>query len=93
MPHDQDIKAEIISQFKRGDADTGSPEVQVALLTRRIKDLTEHLKAHKHDYASTRGLKKLIGQRRQLLKYLNKKDVNRYRDICSNLGIKIGNRL
>jgi small subunit ribosomal protein S15 len=93
MPLDQDIKAEIISQFKRGDADTGSPEVQVALLTRRIKDLTEHLKAHKHDYASTRGLKKLVGQRRQLLKYLNKKDVNRYRDICSNLGIKIGNRL
>ena len=76
MPLDQDIKAEIISQFKRGDADTGSPEVQVALLTRRIKDLTEHLKAHKHDYASTRGLKKLVGQRRQLLKYLNKKDVN-----------------
>ena len=93
MPLDQDIKAEIIAEFKRGDADTGSPEVQIALLTRRIKDLTEHLKAHKHDYASTRGLKKLVGQRRQLLKYLNKKDVNRYREICSNLGIKVGSRL
>ena len=93
MPLDQDIKAEIIAEFKRGDADTGSPEVQIALLTRRIKDLTEHLKAHKHDYASTRGLKKLVGQRRQLLKYLNKKDVNRYREICANLGIKVGNRL
>ena len=93
MPLDQDIKAEIIAQYKRGDADTGSPEVQIALLTRRIKDLTEHLKSHKHDYASTRGLKKLVGQRRQLLKYLNKRDVNRYREICGNLGIKIGNRL
>ena len=65
-------KNEIIADFKRGDGDTGSPEVQVALLTRRIKDLTVHLKVHKHDYASTRGLKKLVGQRRQLLKYLNK---------------------
>ena len=89
MPLDQDIKAEIISEFKRGDADTGSPEVQIALLTRRIKDLTQHLKSHKHDYASTRGLKKLVGQRRQLLKYINKKDVNRYRDICTKLGIKM----
>lgn len=90
MPLDQDIKNEIIAEFKRGDGDTGSPEVQVALLTRRIKDLTVHLKVHKHDYASTRGLKKLVGQRRQLLKYLNKKDVNRYRDLCSTLGIKTG---
>ena len=93
MPLDKDVKAEIISQFKRGDADTGSPEVQIGLLTRRIKDLTEHLKVNKHDYASTRGLKKLVGQRRQLLKYLNKKDVNRYREICGSLGIKVGNRL
>ena len=90
MPLDQDIKNEIIAEFKRGDGDTGSPEVQVALLTRRIKDLTVHLKVHKHDYASTRGLKKLVGQRRQLLKYLNKKDVNRYRDLCGKLGIKTG---
>ena len=90
MPLDQDVKNEIIAEFKRGDGDTGSPEVQVALLTRRIKDLTVHLKVHKHDYASTRGLKKLVGQRRQLLKYLNKKDVNRYRDLCGKLGIKTG---
>ena len=90
MPLDQDIKNEIMAEFKRGDGDTGSPEVQVALLTRRIKDLTVHLKVHKHDYASTRGLKKLVGQRRQLLKYLNKKDVNRYRDLCGKLGIKTG---
>jgi small subunit ribosomal protein S15 len=90
MPLDQDIKTEIIAEFKRGDADTGSAEVQIALLSRRIKDLTQHLKVHKHDYASTRGLKKLVGQRRQLLKYLNKKDVNRYRDLCTKLGIKTG---
>lgn len=89
MPLDKDIKAEIISEFKRKDNDTGSPEVQIALLTRRIKDLTVHLKSNKHDYASTRGLKKLVGQRRQLLKYINKKDVNRYRDICTKLGIKM----
>ena len=88
MPLDQDIKNEIIAEFKRGDADTGSTEVQVALLTRRIKDLTAHLKVHKHDYASTRGLKKLVGQRRQLLKYLNKKDYNRYFGLCNKLGIK-----
>ena len=88
MPLDQDIKNEIIAEFKRGDSDTGSTEVQVALLTRRIKDLTAHLKVHKHDYASTRGLKKLVGQRRQLLKYLNKKDYSRYFELCNKLGIK-----
>lgn len=88
MPLDQDIKLEIIAEFKRGEGDTGSPEVQIALLTRRIKDLTQHLKAHKHDYASTRGLKKLVGQRRQLMKYLNRKDVNRYRDLCGKLGLR-----
>ena len=88
MPLDQDIKAEIINEFKRGEEDTGSPEVQVAILTRRIKDITQHLKAHKHDYASTRGLKKLVGQRRQLLKYLGRKDINRYRDLCTKLGLR-----
>ena len=88
MPLDQDIKAEIINEFKRQDGDTGSPEVQIAILTRRVKDITQHLKAHKHDYASTRGLKKLVGQRRQLLKYLNRKDINRYRDLCAKLGLR-----
>jgi small subunit ribosomal protein S15 len=88
MPLDQDIKAEIINEFKRGEEDTGSPEIQVAILTRRIKDITQHLKAHKHDYASTRGLKKLVGQRRRLLKYLGGKDINRYRDLCTKLGLR-----
>ena len=89
MPLDSDLKAQIIAEFKRSDNDTGSAEVQVALLTRRIKDLTEHLKAHKHDYASTRGLKKLVGQRDRLLKFLNKADVSRYRNLCRRLGLKI----
>ena len=88
MPLDQDIKREIIAEFGREAGDTGSPEVQIAILTRRIKDITTHLKAHKHDYASTRGLKKLVGQRRQLLKYLNRKDINTYRDLCAKLGLK-----
>ena len=88
MPLDQDIKSDIINEFKRAEGDTGSPEVQVAILTRRIKDITQHLKVHKHDYASTRGLKKLVGQRRQLLKYLSKKDINRYRDLCGKLGLR-----
>ena len=88
MPLDQDIKREIIAEFGREAGDTGSPEVQIAILTRRIKDITKHLKAHKHDYASTRGLKKLVGQRRQLLKYLNRKDINTYRDVCAKLGLK-----
>ena len=89
MPLDSDVKAQIINEFKRSEGDTGSAEVQVALLTRRVKDLTEHLKAHKHDYASTRGLKKLVGQRDRLLKFLNKADVNRYRELCRRLGLKI----
>ena len=88
MPIDADIKKEIIAQYKTSDNDTGSAEVQVALLTHRIKDLTAHLKSHKHDYASTRGLKKLVGQRRRLLRYLSKQDTNRYRELCSRLGLR-----
>ncbi len=88
MPLDTDIKSQIIADFKRGDADTGSPEVQVALLTHRIKDLTAHLKNHKHDYASTRGLKKLVGQRRRLLRYLSTQDNARYRELCARLGLR-----
>jgi small subunit ribosomal protein S15 len=88
MPLDQDIKKEIIAEFSRGDNDTGSVEIQVALLSRRIKDLTQHLKGHKHDYASTRGLKKLVGQRRRLLRYLNKNDIARYYAICKTLGLR-----
>lgn len=88
MPLDQDIKAEIIDEYKRGEADTGSPEVQVAILTRRIKDLTEHHKVHKHDHHSRRGLKKLVGQRTRLLRYLRNKDLDRYRDLIKSLGLR-----
>ena len=88
MPLDTDVKKQIIEDFKRGDNDTGSTEVQVALLTHRIKELTAHLKGHKHDYASTRGLKKLVGQRRRLMRYLSKQDTNRYRELCARLGLR-----
>ncbi len=88
MPLDQDVKAEIIAEFKRGDADTGSAEVQIALLTYRISSITDHLKNNKHDYASTRGLKKLVGQRRNLLKYLSKKDYARYVAVSQKLKLK-----
>ncbi len=88
MPLDRDQKEEIINEFKKADGDTGSPEVQVALITRRINDLTMHLKAHKHDYASRRGLLKLVGQRTRLLKYVKRKDVERYRSLISALGLR-----
>ena len=81
-------KAEVIKSYAQGDADTGSPEVQVALLTRRINHLTEHLKVHKHDHHSRRGLLLLVGRRRRLLKYLAKKDINRYRAVRERLGIR-----
>ena len=88
MPLDRDQKEEIINEFKKADGDTGSPEVQVALITRRINDLTMHLKTHKHDYASRRGLLKLVGQRTRLLKYVKRKDVERYRSLISALGLR-----
>ena len=81
-------KQEIISTYKREENDTGSPEVQIALLTERITELTEHLKVHKKDNHSRRGLLKMVGQRRNLLKYLAKKDVNRYREISQKLSIR-----
>ena len=80
--------AEIITRHKRSEADTGSPEVQVALLTKRIFDLTEHVKVHKKDHHSRRGLLKLVGQRRRLLNYLKKSDVNRYRALIAELGLR-----
>ncbi|RDV39332.1 30S ribosomal protein S15 [Bradymonadaceae bacterium TMQ3] len=83
-----DRKAEIIEQFKRGEGDTGSPEVQVALLTTRINELQSHFEAHKHDHHSRRGLLKLVGQRRRLLAYLRKTDVNRYRELIQALGLR-----
>ena len=88
MPLSKDTKAEIIGQHARGEADTGSPEVQIALLTQRIRDLTEHLKTHKKDHHTRRGLLKLVGQRRRLLGYLKKNDIERYRAIIAELGIR-----
>ncbi len=81
-------KQEIIGEHRTNEADTGSPEVQVALLTQRIRHLTEHLRTHKHDYHSRRGLLKMVGKRRRLLKYLQKKDVERYRALIAKLGLR-----
>ena len=83
-----DQKKELIEQFKRHEADTGSPEVQVGLLTHRIQYLTEHLKVHKKDHHSRRGLLMLVGRRRRLLNYVKSKDVKRYRSIIENLGLR-----
>jgi small subunit ribosomal protein S15 len=81
-------KREIISQHGRGDADTGSTEVQVALLTARINELTEHLREHKKDHHSRRGLLMLVGKRRRLLKYLQSSDIDRYRALIAELGLR-----
>ena len=81
-------KQEIINTYKRDEKDTGSPEVQIALLTQRINELTEHLKVHKKDNHSRRGLLKMVGARRSLLKYLSDRDVQRYRDIVEKLGLR-----
>ena len=81
-------KSELIEKHRRSEADTGSTEVQIALLSTRIKQLTEHFKVHKHDHASRRGLLKLVGQRRRLLNYLKKQDIERYRSLIAELGIR-----
>jgi len=81
-------KVEIIGEHRTHEGDTGSPEVQVAVLTRRITHLTEHLREHKHDYHSRRGLLRMVGKRRRLLKYLQKKDVERYRALIAKLGLR-----
>ena len=81
-------KQEIIQQNKTHEGDTGSPEVQIAILSKRINDLTEHLKTHKKDHHSRRGLLKMVGQRRNLLNYLTKVDIERYRAIIAKLGIR-----
>ena len=81
-------KTEIINEFKRDEKDTGSPEVQVALLSERIKELTEHLKLHPKDNHSRRGMLKMVGKRRSLLNYLTKKDVNRHRELVQKLGLR-----
>ena len=84
----KDEKTSIIEKFRLDKNDTGSVEVQVALLTKRINDLNEHLKVHKHDYHSNRGLLKKVGQRRSMLQYLANKDVTRYRDLIQKLGLR-----
>ncbi len=81
-------KQEIIKTYKRDEKDTGSPEVQIALLTERITELTEHLKVHTKDNHSRRGLLKMVGKRRNLLNYLAKKDIERYREIVEKLGLR-----
>jgi len=81
-------KAEVITEHRRSDADTGSSEVQIAVLSKRISDLTEHLKGHKKDHASRRGLLMLVGRRRRLLEYLKREDIERYRGIVSRLGLR-----
>lgn len=81
-------KAEIIKRFAKDEHDTGSAEVQIAILTEEILVLTEHLKEHKHDYHSRRGMLKKVGQRRSLLNYLKKKDITRYRDVVKKLGLR-----
>jgi small subunit ribosomal protein S15 len=81
-------KQEIVAKFGRSDGDTGTAEVQIALLTERINDLTEHLRAHSKDHHSRRGLLMLVGQRRRLLRYLQRKEIERYRAIVSELGLR-----
>ena len=88
MALDQATKAQIIGEYGSKEGDTGSPEVQIAMLTRRINQLTEHLKLHKHDHHSRRGLLLLVGQRRRLLNYLARTDINRYRSIIERLGLR-----
>ena len=88
MALDQETKTKIIDEYKAQDGDTGLPEVQVAMLTKRIADLTEHLKVHKHDHHSRRGLLLLVGQRRRLLNYLKKTEIERYRSIVERLGLR-----
>lgn len=84
----KDEKNSIIENNRLSEKDTGSPEVQIAILTKRINDLTEHLKVHKNDHHSRRGLLKMVGKRRNLLNYLIKKDIERYRAIIAKLGIR-----
>lgn len=84
----QEKKTEIIKKFQTKEGDTGSPEVQVAILTFRVNDLNEHLKIHKKDHHSRRGLLKMVGQRRNLLNYLKNKDIERYRNLITELGLR-----
>jgi small subunit ribosomal protein S15 len=88
MPLTKEAKQEIIGQHGRSEADTGSPQVQIALLTRRVNELTEHLRTHPKDHYSRRGLLKLVGRRRRLLQYLQKRDLEGYRALIQELGLR-----
>lgn len=88
MPLDAAVKKSIMAEYATGKDDTGSPEVQVALLSKRIADLTEHLKVHPHDHHSRRGLLLLVGQRRRILGYLQRIDIERYRSLIERLGLR-----
>jgi small subunit ribosomal protein S15 len=88
LAHPRTNKAETIKSFRRHDGDTGSPEVQVALLSKRISELTEHFKAHAKDHHSRRGLLQMVGRRRRLLDYLKKRDVERYQAMIASLGLR-----
>jgi small subunit ribosomal protein S15 len=81
-------RTEVIKKFETHEGDTGSPEVQIAILTTRINELTDHFKTHRKDHASRRGLLKMVGTRAALLKYISKKDINRYRDVINRLGLR-----
>jgi small subunit ribosomal protein S15 len=81
-------KSQLIADYARSEGDTGSPEVQIAVLTRRIAELTEHLKSHKKDHHSRRGLLQMVGRRRRLLDYLRKEDIERYRELIGRLGLR-----
>ncbi len=88
MTLDKNVKDEIIQEYHRHDSDTGSPEVQIAILTKRITQLTDHLRKHKHDESSRRGLLKLVGQRRRLLAYLRRKNYSQFIAVTDRLGIR-----
>ncbi len=88
MPLESDVKQKIMTDYATVPGDTGSPEVQVAMLTQRIKDLTEHSRAHKHDHHSRRGLLLLVGRRKRMLRYLEATDVERYRSLIKRLGLR-----
>ena len=88
MPLSTDVKKQIMAEYATSEGDTGSPEVQIALLTQRIKDLTEHARAHKHDHHSRRGLLLLVGRRKRMLRYLETTDIERYRSLIKRLGLR-----
>ena len=88
MPLDAEVKKQVFAEYAINEGDTGSPEVQIALMTRRINDLNEHLKVHQHDHHSRRGLLLLVGRRRRLLQYLARTDIERYRALIGKLGLR-----